>query len=138
MNGVKGRASAFLPTFTTIVGIMNWLDLLILALLALAAFKGFQRGFIVELLSLVALVAGIWVASRFSEKVTTALGIAIDSGRKRVKLWRPRLPPFLDYVRIRELPVAGGTIDFAARRDGATVRIEAIRSEGDVSIEVIR
>ncbi len=74
----KGRASAFLPTFTTIVGIMNWLDLLILALLALAAFKGFQRGFIVELLSLVALVAGIWVASRFSEKVTTALGIAID------------------------------------------------------------
>ncbi len=57
---------------------MNWLDLLLLALLALAAFKGFQRGFIVELLSLVALVAGIWVASRFSEQATTALGIAIE------------------------------------------------------------
>jgi len=67
-----------LTTFTTTIGIMNWLDLLLLALLALAAFKGFQRGFIVELLSLVALVAGIWAASRFSEQVTTALGIDID------------------------------------------------------------
>jgi membrane protein required for colicin V production len=48
---------------------MNWLDWLVLLVLALAAFKGFQRGFIVELASLVALVLGIWAAVHVSDRV---------------------------------------------------------------------
>ena len=49
------------------------------AFLAMAAFKGFQRGFIIELASLVALVLGIWAGIHLSERVTAALGLEVES-----------------------------------------------------------
>lgn len=54
---------------------MNWLDWTIIALAAYAAVNGFSRGFIVELASLVALVAGVWVAMHFSDRVVEAIGL---------------------------------------------------------------
>ncbi|MBK8340377.1 MAG: CvpA family protein [Flavobacteriales bacterium] len=54
---------------------MNWLDWAILIMLGLAAVQGFSRGFIVELASLVALVAGIWAATHFSSSVAAAIGL---------------------------------------------------------------
>lgn len=58
---------------------MNWLDWTLIVLLAMAAFKGFQRGFIIELASLVALVLGIWAGIHLSERVTEALGLEVKS-----------------------------------------------------------
>lgn len=58
---------------------MNWLDWIILAVLAMAAFKGFSRGFIVELASLVALIGGIWAAVHFSDRFANAVGIEEDN-----------------------------------------------------------
>jgi membrane protein required for colicin V production len=57
---------------------MNWLDWLLIALLLFAAFKGFSRGFIVEVCSLLALVVGIWVAARFSLRFADAVGLGSD------------------------------------------------------------
>ena len=54
---------------------MNWLDWAIIIVLAAASLRGFTRGFIVELASLVALVAGIWAATHFSSNVATAIGL---------------------------------------------------------------
>jgi membrane protein required for colicin V production len=56
---------------------MNWLDLIILLLLAMAAWKGFRRGFLIELASLVGLALGIWAGLRFSERVTTAMDLEV-------------------------------------------------------------
>jgi len=58
---------------------MNWLDWLLVSFLAMAAFKGFQRGFIIELASLVALVLGIWAGIHLSERVTEAMGLEVKS-----------------------------------------------------------
>ncbi len=58
---------------------MNWLDWSLLLLLGLAAFKGFQRGFIIELSALLALALGIWAASRLSERVALAIGIGDEN-----------------------------------------------------------
>lgn len=58
---------------------MNWLDWMFLVLFALAAFKGFQRGFIIELSSLLALLLGIWAGVRLSERVGQAIGLEEDS-----------------------------------------------------------
>lgn len=55
---------------------MNWLDWLIIALLCLGAFKGFSRGFIVEVAALVALVLGIWAGIHFSDRVVEMIGLA--------------------------------------------------------------
>lgn len=57
---------------------MNWLDWLLIALLLFAAFKGFARGFIVEVCSLLALVMGVWVAARFSLRFAEAVGLGAD------------------------------------------------------------
>jgi membrane protein required for colicin V production len=58
---------------------MNWLDWVVVAVLAFAAVKGFSRGFIVELASLVAVVAGAWIAVRFSDRIIAAIGSPTDS-----------------------------------------------------------
>lgn len=57
---------------------MNWLDWTLLVLLAAAAVRGFFRGFVVELASLVALVLGIWAASRYNARVAAWLGLGLD------------------------------------------------------------
>jgi membrane protein required for colicin V production len=58
---------------------MNWLDWLLLGILAWSAIQGFQRGFIIELASLLALVAGIWVAVHFSDRFAAAVGIDAEN-----------------------------------------------------------
>lgn len=54
---------------------MNWLDWTLFALMALAAFKGFSRGGIVEICSLLALIVGIWAATRFSTPMAEVVGL---------------------------------------------------------------
>jgi len=46
---------------------MNWIDIIILVLIILSAIRGFSRGFILELASLVGLIAGIYAAIYFSD-----------------------------------------------------------------------
>ncbi|MCB0768966.1 MAG: CvpA family protein [Flavobacteriales bacterium] len=58
---------------------MNWLDWVLVALLVFAAFKGFSRGFIVEVGSLVALVGGVWAGIHLSERVVDAIGLDTKS-----------------------------------------------------------
>ena len=45
---------------------MNFIDIIIIILVLLAAFKGFSRGLIKELISLISLIAGVYIASHFS------------------------------------------------------------------------
>lgn len=45
---------------------MNYIDIIIGILLLLAAINGFRKGFVVEVVSLLALILGIWGAIRFS------------------------------------------------------------------------
>ena len=58
---------------------MNWLDWALIALIAFAAIKGFSRGFIVEICSLLALVLGIWAGIHFSDRVAAAIGLESKS-----------------------------------------------------------
>lgn len=58
---------------------MNWLDWTIVAFVAFAAVKGFSRGFIVELASLVAFVLAVWAGIHLSERVAEATGIGTEN-----------------------------------------------------------
>lgn len=46
---------------------MNYIDIVILLFLLLGAFRGFSRGLIIEIATLAGLVAGVWLAVRYSE-----------------------------------------------------------------------
>ncbi|MBK9760944.1 MAG: CvpA family protein [Flavobacteriales bacterium] len=54
---------------------MNWIDWAIIGLLGFAAVRGFMRGFIVEVCSLVGLVLGIWGGIHLNDKVAQLLGM---------------------------------------------------------------
>lgn len=54
---------------------MNWLDWMVIVVVAYAAVRGFVRGFLVEMASLVGIAVGVWVALHFSEQVSTAIGL---------------------------------------------------------------
>ena len=45
---------------------MNFIDIIIIILVLLTAFKGFSRGLIKELVSLISLIVGVYIASNFS------------------------------------------------------------------------
>jgi membrane protein required for colicin V production len=61
---------------------MNWLDWVLLALLAFAAVQGFLHGFVRELASLVAWVAGIWAGIHLNDRVAAWFGL--DPGQEAV------------------------------------------------------
>jgi membrane protein required for colicin V production len=54
---------------------MNWIDWTIVGLIGFAAVRGFMRGFIVEVCSLVGLVLGIWGGIHLNDRVAQALGM---------------------------------------------------------------
>lgn len=54
---------------------MNILDLIVYLVVVLAVWNGWRRGFILQICSLVALVAAIWCAIRFGAEVGTLLRI---------------------------------------------------------------
>lgn len=56
---------------------MNWLDIIVLIPLCWWGFKGFRRGFIYEVFSLLALILGFWVARRFSFLLAEWLNIPL-------------------------------------------------------------
>lgn len=57
---------------------MNWLDWTLIALIGFSAVRGFTRGFVVEVASLLALVLGIWAAVKFSGRVADYIGLSPD------------------------------------------------------------
>lgn len=61
---------------------MNWLDWVLLVLLAFAAVQGFLHGFVRELASLVAWVAGIWAGIHLNDRVAALL--SLDPGQEAV------------------------------------------------------
>ena len=54
---------------------MNWLDWLLLAVLAFAAVRGFFRGFVVEVASLLGILLGIWAAVHYNARVAAWVGM---------------------------------------------------------------
>ena len=60
---------------------MNFLDLLIIVPLVYAIWKGFQKGLIVEIFTLLALLAGIYCAVRFSDMLTDELAERVTGER---------------------------------------------------------
>lgn len=53
---------------------INWLDIIIIAFAAWFGYKGLRNGLIKELVSIIALVAGIWGTVKFSDLVASWMG----------------------------------------------------------------
>jgi hypothetical protein len=66
-----------------------------------------------------------------------SLGLEVDARRGRVLLKRPRLPIELKEIRIHDLEVAGGALDFAVSHDGNDVAVKVLRREGEAEVVIV-
>lgn len=65
---------------------MNFLDIILIILLGLAFIMGFRKGLIIELLTLVALVLGVWAGFYFAEFVSGLLEEGFDYHGKYINI----------------------------------------------------
>lgn len=65
---------------------MNYLDIVIVIPLIWGAYKGFRKGFIIEIASLVALILGIWGGINFSSYAATFLSSTFNISNKIMPL----------------------------------------------------
>ncbi len=75
-----------------------------------------------------------WAAGAAFLLLESSLGLTIDGPRRQVRLVHPRLPRFLDRVRIERLSVGPGFVDLVFERRGDDVAVHVVRREGDVSV----
>ena len=64
------------------------------------------------------------------------LGLDIDAGRAEIVLRTPRLPAFIDWIRITRLGAPGPSADLLLQRYERNVGIEVVRKDADVRVTV--
>lgn len=62
---------------------MNWVDLVIVAIIAWSAFRAFRTGLIRELTSLVAVIAGVFLAGALSDDLAANLDFLVEDQQTR-------------------------------------------------------
>ena len=77
-----------------------------------------------------------WASGAILLLLQACLGLRIDAAAGMVQLVHPRLPPFLDEVRLRNLHLGESRVDLLLRRHGQDVAVNLLEREGDLGVEV--
>jgi glycogen debranching enzyme len=75
-----------------------------------------------------------WAAAAPFGMLQACLGLEVDAAQRMARLRYPKLPPQVDELRIRALPVGEARVDLLLRRVGETVSVSILRRAGDVDI----
>ena len=78
-----------------------------------------------------------WAAAALFSLLQSCLGLRIDAVRGKVSLHAPRLPPFIDWVRVQRLQVGDANVDLLMQRYAHNVGVEALRKEGTLEVAVV-
>jgi hypothetical protein len=65
------------------------------------------------------------------------LGLRINAAKAEITLRTPRLPPFIDWIRITRLGAPGPSADLLLQRYERNVGIEVVRKDRDVRVTVV-
>lgn len=79
-----------------------------------------------------------WAAASVFLLLQACLGLEINGHQGQVLFTNPRLPPFVDELRIHNLETAGASIDLQLVRHEQDVGINVLRREGTVRISVVK
>lgn len=102
-------------------------------------FCGFQRrSGEVPTLYPVACSPQSWSAGSVFLLLQSLLGLEISAASRVIRFSRPRLPAFLDEVRLCDLRVGQASVDLQLERHPSDVSINVVRRQGDVEIIVIK
>jgi glycogen debranching enzyme len=101
-------------------------------------FCGFQRGRgRGPTLYPVACSPQAWSAGTPFALLEATLGLEFVPDRGEIRLRNPRLPPFLDWVTLRNLRLNQSSVDLRVRRHGEDVSLQVIRNEGRIGVSAI-
>jgi glycogen debranching enzyme len=78
-----------------------------------------------------------WAACAPFALLQACLGLEIDAGGAMVTLHRPRLPPFLDWLKISRMQVGASRLDLLLSRQERSVAVSLLSREGDAEVEVM-
>jgi glycogen debranching enzyme len=77
-----------------------------------------------------------WASAAPFALLQACLGLEIDFAANTVFFRQPRLPAFLDEVKIRSLEIGDSRLDILLRRDGSDVSVNVPHRVGDARVEV--
>ncbi|WP_017957147.1 amylo-alpha-1,6-glucosidase [Rhizobium leguminosarum] len=75
-----------------------------------------------------------WAAATPLSLLQSCLGLEFDPIALQISLNEPRLPGFLDDVRLRHLLIGNGSADIAIRRSGRNVVVDVIDRKGNIRV----
>jgi glycogen debranching enzyme len=79
-----------------------------------------------------------WAAGSIPYLVTTSLGLRADGLSRRLRVVRPALPRWLDWLEIEGLRVAGATVDLRFERSGEEIAVVDASVDGELELVVDR
>jgi glycogen debranching enzyme len=75
-----------------------------------------------------------WASGAVYLLLQACLGLRVDGVSGRITLMRPRLPEWLDWVRLSNVRVGVGSIDLLLERHGNDVSVIVLQREGEIEI----
>jgi glycogen debranching enzyme len=78
-----------------------------------------------------------WAAVAPYALLQACLGLEVDCGTGKVRLRRPRLPQFIDWMTVKRLKVGEARVDLMLRRHEASVAVNLLSREGSAEVEVM-
>jgi glycogen debranching enzyme len=78
-----------------------------------------------------------WAAAAVFGMLQACLGLDIDAGRGEIVLQAPRLPPFIDWLRISRLGAPGPSVDLLLQRYERNVGLEVVRKDANARVTVV-
>jgi glycogen debranching enzyme len=78
-----------------------------------------------------------WAAATVFGMLASCLGLEFDAARSRMRLRSPRLPAFVDWLRIEGLAVGEGRVDLQLQRYRESVGVDVTRREGPLEVAVV-
>ena len=77
-----------------------------------------------------------WAAAAVFGMLQACLGIDVNGTTREIGFRSARLPRFIDWLKIRQLSVDGGSVDLLLQRYDHNVGIEVMCKHGDVAVRV--
>jgi len=78
-----------------------------------------------------------WAAAAAFGMLQACLGLEVDARQAEITLRTPRLPAFIDWIRITRLGAPGPSADLLLQRYERNVGIEVVRKDGDLRVTVV-
>jgi hypothetical protein len=69
--------------------------------------------------------------------IQACLGLEIDDAAAKLRLRKPRLPHFLDWMAVKRLQVGAASVDLMLRRHDSSVAVNLLARNGPAEVEVM-